>query len=129
LGSRTPESGAWLNAPPVSSLGLRMDDTAIHTAVGLRVGAPLGQLHQCAHCESAVEQFARHDLSCRHSHGRFSRHCTLNNIIQHSLSAAGLPSRLEPSGLHRSDGKRPDGMSMTSWEQGKFLVWDATYVH
>ena len=128
LGSRTPESGAWLNAPPVSSLGLRMDDTAICTAVGLRVGAPLGQLHQCTHCESEVEQFARHGLSCRHSQGRFSRHCALNNIIQHSLSAAGLPSQLEPSGPHRLDRKRPDGMSMTPWEQGKFLVWDAMYI-
>ena len=58
--------------------------------------------------------------------GRFSRHCALNNIIQHSLSAAslGLPSRLEPLGLHWSDAlsMQPDGMSMTPWEQGKFLV-------
>ena len=36
------ESGAWLNAPPVSSLGLRMSDEAIRIAVGLRAGAPLG---------------------------------------------------------------------------------------
>ena len=42
LATGSVESGAWLNAPPVSSLGLRMSDEAIRIAVGLRVGAPLG---------------------------------------------------------------------------------------
>ena len=39
-----------------------------------------------------------------------------------------IPSRLEPSGLHHSDGKCPDGVTMTPWSEGKFLVWDATCV-
>ena len=42
LAASSVESGAWLNAPPVSSLGLRMSDEAIRIAVGLRVGASLG---------------------------------------------------------------------------------------
>ena len=128
LAAGSAESGAWLNAPPVSSLGLRMSDEAIRIAVGLRVGAPLGQPHQCVHCGSDVDQFFRHGLSCRFSQGRLSRHNTVNSLIQHALTAAKIPSRLEPSGLHRADGKRPDGMTMVPWEQGKYLVWDATCV-
>ena len=39
---------------------------------------------------------------------------------------AKVPSRLEPTGLLRSDGKRPDGMSIIPWSSGRLLVWDAT---
>ena len=42
------------------------------------------------------------------------------------LSSAKVPSRLEPSGLYRSDGKRPDGITIVPWKNGKLLVWDAT---
>ena len=28
--------------------------------------------------------------------------------------------------MYRSDGKRPDGITMVPWEYGKLLVWDAT---
>ena len=35
---------------------------------------------------------------------------------------------LEPRGLYRTDGKRPDGVTMIPWEVGKQLVWDVTVV-
>ena len=35
---------------------------------------------------------------------------------------------LEPSGIYRSDGNRPDGASVVPWRCGKILVWDATCV-
>ena len=38
--------------------------------------------------------------------------------------SAGVPARLEPPGVHCSDGKRPDGISMVPWRCGKFMVWD-----
>jgi hypothetical protein len=41
LGAASKESSAWLNAPPVSSLGLRIDDDTISICVGLRLGVPL----------------------------------------------------------------------------------------
>ena len=50
-------------------------------------------------------------------------------VIQHTLTAAKMPSQLEPSGLHRADGKRPNGMTMVPWEQGKYLVCDAKCRH
>jgi hypothetical protein len=34
-------------------------------------------------------------------------------------------STLEPNGLSRDDGKRPDGMTLVPWIKGQPLVWDA----
>ena len=39
-----------------------------------------------------------------------------------------MPAVLEPNGLARDDGKRPDGMSLFPWKMGRPLVWDATCV-
>ncbi|XP_019850978.1 PREDICTED: uncharacterized protein LOC109581361 [Amphimedon queenslandica] len=57
---------------------------------------------------------------------RFHRHAAINDVLHRALSSAGIPSCLEPSGLSRSDGKRPDGLTLVPWERGKPLVWDAT---
>ena len=35
---------------------------------------------------------------------------------------------LEPRRLYRSDGKRPDGVTMIPWKISKQLVWDVTVV-
>ena len=35
---------------------------------------------------------------------------------------------LEPLGLYRTDGKRPDEVTMIAWEMGEQLVWDVTVV-
>ncbi|KAJ4448087.1 hypothetical protein ANN_10099 [Periplaneta americana] len=32
----------------------------------------------------------------------------------------------KPIGINRSDGKRPDGLTLTPWYKGKSLLWDAT---
>ena len=49
-----------------------------------------------------------------------------NDIIHRALSSAKVPSRLEPAGIYCSDGKRPDSITLVSWESGKLLVRDAT---
>ena len=46
--------------------------------------------------------------------------------IKRSLEAAKVPGHLEPTGLYRSDGKRPDGATLVPWKRGKVLVLDAT---
>jgi hypothetical protein len=37
-------------------------------------------------------------------------------------------STLEPKGLPRNNGKRPDGMTLVPWIKGQPLVWDVTIV-
>ena len=126
LAASRKESGAWLNALPVSSLGLRMDNNTVRVAVGLRLGSLLCRPHTCHHCGVQVDGTATHGLSCKWSEGRHLRHAGVNDIIHRALSAAQLPSRLEPTGLSRSDGKRPDGVTLVPWRSGRLLVWDAT---
>ena len=82
--------------------------------------------HTCCHCGLDVDALGTHGLSCRRSQGRHHRHAALNSIIHRSLATANVPSRLEPSGLERADGKRPDGVTIVPWRSGKHLVWDAT---
>ena len=104
----TKESGAWLRALPVTALGLRMDDHTVRVAVGLCLGTAVCGPHSCQPCGTAVDSLGRHALSCKQSKRRHQRHAALNDIIKQGLSAAHVPSRLEPVGLSRSDGKTPD---------------------
>uniref|UniRef100_A0A1X7VK11 Reverse transcriptase domain-containing protein n=1 Tax=Amphimedon queenslandica TaxID=400682 RepID=A0A1X7VK11_AMPQE len=117
----TPESGAWLNALPLSAMGLQMDDATIRIAVGLRLGLPLGCPHSCHHCGSAVDDLATHGLHCKQSDGWLHRHSSINNILWRAFTAAGIPSRLEPSGLIGAESRRPDGVTLVPWKVGKCM--------
>ena len=120
------ESGAWLQTLPVSSLGLRMEDDVFRVATGLRLGVPICQPHKCQLCGSPVDRQGTHGLHCRKSLGRHPRHSAINDLIKRSLGSAKIPAHLEPAGICRSDGKRPDGATVLPWRNGRILVWDAT---
>ena len=66
-------SGDWLNALPITSSGLRMEDYATRVAVGLRLDASLCEPHQCT-CGNIVNTRSNHGLSCKRSAGRTLRH-------------------------------------------------------
>ena len=51
----------------------------------------------------------------------------MNDVVKRGLEAAGFPSQLEPVGLDRGDGKRPDGITMFPFKSGKALIWDANF--
>jgi len=82
-------------------------------------------LHQ-RRCGSQVDSFGRHRLVCKLAPGRTVRHHHLNDVIARSLASAGVPVSKEPSGLSRSDGKRPDGLTLIPWRAGRSLMWDVT---
>ena len=112
LAVATKESGAWLNALPVASLGLCLDNEVVRVAVGFHLGLPLCRPHQCTHCEAEVNDWGTHGLSCHFSKGRHSRNGAVNDVVKRSLEAAKIPAHLEPTDIYRSDGKRPDGASV-----------------
>ena len=118
-------SSDWLNAIPIPALGLKLDNTSLRIACGLRLGSPLCQPHNCT-CGQLVGELGRHGLSCKSAKGTHARHSQANDLIKRSLGSAHVPAIREPPGLVRSDFKRPDGLTLYPWSQGKSLVWDFT---
>ena len=125
LAASSKHSGDWLHAIPISSCGLRLDDEVVRIAVGLRLGINICEPHVCI-CGSVVDVRGSHALSCKHTSGRLTRHNHLNDIELRSLTRAKIPATREPAGLLRSDGKRPDGLTLIPWRESRCLVWDVT---
>jgi hypothetical protein len=121
------ESGSWLHAIPSPNIGTLLDNTFFQVCIGLRLGCNLCTPHICK-CNAKVDEIGIHGLSCSKSSGRFSRHTEINSIINRSLTSIHVNSTLEPNGLSRDDGKRPDGMTLVPWIKGQPLVWDVTVV-
>lgn len=119
------ESGAWLEALPSPQLGTLLDKQSLQIAVSLRLRIPICHPHVCV-CGSDVDSFGHHGLSYIRSAGRFSRHAFLNDKFKKSFQSAETPCILEPTGLFRDDGKRPDGITLIPWRNGRCLVWDVT---
>jgi len=121
----SPHAGDWLNVTPISSLGLKLEDSQLKIAASLRLGTEICHPHTCV-CGVDVTPDGTHGLHCKKSAGRFPRHHQANDLIKRALSSAGFPSVLEPPGICREDGKRPDGMTLFQYSRGKCLVWDFT---
>ncbi|XP_029656497.1 uncharacterized protein LOC115230450 [Octopus sinensis] len=106
-----PTSGSWISACPIESTGCKLDDDTIRIGLCLRLGLPMCTPHPCK-CGKRIGPLGRHPLSCTRSAGRFPRHSAANDIIKRAMDAAGFHSQLEPAGLDRGDGKRPDGVTI-----------------
>ena len=63
LAAATPESGVWLHAIPIPSVGTHLDAESFRIAVALRVGAPICHPHACR-CGSQMDVLGHHALSC-----------------------------------------------------------------
>ena len=125
LAACSPGSGDWLDALPLSSVGLKLDNTTIRIAAGLRLGAPIVQPHVCV-CGSTVTMDGHHGLSCRRGSGRHARHNHLNDLLCRAFISTGTVATRKPHSMCTSGGKRPDGVTQMPWKKGRCLVWDAT---
>ena len=94
----------------------------IRIAVGLRLGLALYRPHAFSDCGADVNDDVMHDLSCLYSRSHHFRHFALNDIVKRSPAATKIPCHLEPSGLYRSDGMRPNGASVVPCQRRKILV-------
>src|SRR6476469_7004070 len=122
--SQAPHAGDWLNAPPISSVGLRLLNEALRVVVGLRLGSNICSPHQYR-CSAPVDARGSHGLSCMRSAGRQLRHSLINDIISRALTRARIASSKDPSGLIPGSSLRPDGTTLIPWSRGKCLTWDA----
>ena len=92
LAAFAEESDTCLNALPLSSLGLQMDDSTFQIAISLHLGLAFCKPHCCHHCGCEITAFASHGLSCVKSQGRYHRHSSLNDSIHRALGASHIPS-------------------------------------
>ena len=125
LANSSVETGAWLQALPSPQLGTHLSNDEFRIATSLRLGAAFVQPHKCK-CGSKVNKFGRHGLSCAKASGTRPKHESANDIIQRALKSGEVPSIREPPGCSRSDGKKPDGLTLVPWAKGKSLLWDYT---
>ena len=102
-----------------------MENTQFKIACALRLGARICQPHVCT-CGKEVKSDGLHGLSCQKAAGRHPRHSHINDLIKRALLSGGISSVREPLGVSRCDGKRPDGMTIFPWKQGRPLLWDFT---
>ena len=118
-------SGDWINTLPLQSIGLKLDNSTVRIAVGLRLGAPIVRPHRCI-CDSMVTSDGHHGLSCRRNAGRQSRHSQINDILCRAFASADVVASREPRGLCSNGDKRPDGVTVVPWSKGRCLSWDFT---
>ncbi|HSN23077.1 MAG TPA: hypothetical protein VLS45_02715, partial [Methylomicrobium sp.] len=127
LAASAAHSGDWIHALPITACGLRLNDEEVRIAAGMRLGVELCQPHQCP-CGAMVDARATHAFACKRNPGRSQRHHFINDLIYRAMSRAQIPSTKEPHGLSRTDGKRPDGMSLIPWRDGRCVTWDVTII-
>lgn len=65
------ESGLWLNAVPVTSLGTMMTNNEQSVAGTQRIEAPVRVKHKCK-CGLVVNENGYHELACKHLRIRIS---------------------------------------------------------
>jgi len=58
-----------------------------------------------------------HGLSCKGGTRRSARHHSLNDLVRRALGKINIPSIKESSGLSRSDGKLPGGLTLIPWKK------------
>ena len=96
-------------------------------AAGLRIGAPVSAQFTCK-CGFVSSTDGKHALVCPKIKHRLTRHTDCNVVIIEALKTAGYSSNLEPVGIIRKDGRRPDGLTLTPWSRGRVLAWDFTCI-
>ncbi|MPD04008.1 hypothetical protein E2C01_099675 [Portunus trituberculatus] len=79
------------------------------------------QPHRCR-CGALTDALGHYSLSCQRNLGRLPRHAALNDVVYRALAAAGIVATLEPRGLDRGDGRRPDGITVFPFRRGRMLI-------
>jgi len=82
--------------------------------------------HRC-HCGTLVDAHGCTASSARAA-GRTARHHAQNDLIARGFASAGFTVTKDPTGLFRSDKKRPDGLTLVPWQSGRVVCWNVTVI-
>ena len=100
-----------------------MDNEAVRVAVSLRLGLNLSHVHPIPVSVAVLSAHGEFTRWCanimKHASGRFARHHALNDTISGAFVSAGIPALKEPADLSRSDGRRPDSLTIIPWQGGQ----------
>jgi hypothetical protein len=121
------ESRVWLKALPSSNLGTLLDSQTLQIAFALRIGSEISHPHICI-CGSQVNKWDHHGRLCLKCAGRIPRHSALNGILKRIFPSVNILYIVEPDGLLRENGKRPDGVALIPWKRGRTFVCNVTCV-
>jgi hypothetical protein len=120
------ESGSWLDMRPSDHLDTLLTDEELTAAAALRLGVAFCEPHNCHHCGEYVDSRALHGISCVSGIHRRQKHDEINRLTAAAFRRAHISATTEPTGLFRSDGKRPDGITTMPFTGGKRVIWDIT---
>ena len=81
LSTSSEDASAWEHATPISSLDLKLENSAFKIVYGLRIGAKICVPYKCV-CGTAVDEFGGHALHCKKAAGRSKRHAEGNRIFK-----------------------------------------------
>ena len=118
LASAESESGMWLQAIQVQSLGTQLDTYTLRVSVVLRIGATVCEPLVCR-CGANVNTLGLHNLACRFSADRLARHAELNNVVKRAIQTFDVPCILEPLGFSSDDDRKPDDITTLAYKRRK----------
>jgi len=102
----------------------------MRVAVGLRLWLRTLRSTSVPPRGSLVDARRLHTCSfvCKRTPGRSARHHSLNDLFARSFASAGIPVTKEPVELPQTDVKRPDGVTLVSWQTSKSVCLDVTVI-
>ena len=125
-----PQSGAWLSAAPITSLGLHLQPNEFRAALKYRIGVPLYiEERKCPYCQNGrLEKLGDHALNCHGWGDMISRHNRVRDRIFAVCSTANLSPVCEQKNLTTDNNSRPGDIYLTSWSAGQPSALDVTII-
>jgi len=97
------------------------NNKSVRVEVSMRLGCSICVAHTCK-CGASVDTYGHHALICKKAPSKIVRHNAINDIFARVIRSAGIPVCKEPTGLARTDCKRPDVLMLLPWESSKPLT-------
>ena len=125
-----PYAGAWLDAAPISALGLYLQPSEFTMATKYRLGIPVyDRGGPCPACHKPSDNLGDHSLCCGHQGERISRHNRLRDTLHDIAASAALGPVKESRFLLPGSDRRPADVFLPSWAAGQDAALDVTVVN
>ncbi|KAI8430952.1 hypothetical protein MSG28_001061 [Choristoneura fumiferana] len=127
-----PIRNGGLGTRKISSVALPAFLSSIHSTLDLAgriLKAPAGINYEIACLNEATNDSLAGPNTTHSCWSTAGGICESNNCVSCGLQwtvSANMACPVPQPQIVRSDGKRPDGMSLIPWKTGRALVWDAT---